>query len=70
LAAIARVDLGITEREFWEMTPRQFAALSERHIERCRREGALHGVEVKVPTKPTGMGPEVFHKFAEAFDVG
>jgi hypothetical protein len=70
LAAIACVDLGVSSREFWEMTPRQFAALSERYLEKCRRDAAMHGVEVKIPAKATGMGPEVFHKFAEAFDVG
>lgn len=30
--AVARYDLGLTEQEFWDLTPAQFDALNERHV--------------------------------------
>lgn len=30
--AVARYDLGLTEEEFWDITPAQFDALNERHV--------------------------------------
>lgn len=30
--AIARYDLGLTEAEFWDLTPAQFVALNKRHL--------------------------------------
>lgn len=30
--SVARYDLGLTEEEFWELTPAQYDALNERHL--------------------------------------
>lgn len=38
MAAIARIDIGLSEQEFWEMTPRQFQLLVKRHEMRILRE--------------------------------
>jgi len=34
MAALARIDLGLASREFWEMTPRQLYFLVKRHEKR------------------------------------
>lgn len=70
MAATARIDLGLSSREFWEMTPRQFALLVERFEARVRREAAMHGIKIDAPAKPTGMGPEVFAAFERTFTEG
>lgn len=30
--SVARYDLGLSEQEFWELTPAQFDSLNERHV--------------------------------------
>ena len=42
--AVGRYDLGLTEEEFWHLTPRQFAALMERHEEAQEWEDYRAGV--------------------------
>ena len=38
MAAIARIDFGLAEGEFWRLTPRQFHEYAKRHAECDRRE--------------------------------
>lgn len=57
--------MGLSSREFWEMTPRQFALLSDRHYEKQRALAAMHGIEMK-PLPKQGMSAETFHAFEES----
>lgn len=42
--AVGRYDLGLTEEEFWGLTPRQYVALLERHEEAMEWEDYRMGV--------------------------
>ena len=42
--AFGRYDLGLTEEEFWSLTPREFVALKERHEEAQEWEDYRAGV--------------------------
>lgn len=37
-------DLGLTSNQFWDLTPAQFAALSDRHDERIKHEERGHAI--------------------------
>lgn len=41
---MARIDLGLSDDEWLDMTPRQFAALRIRHIQKMQREELLVGI--------------------------
>lgn len=71
--------MGIEEREFWEMTPAQFALrVDAQERERARELCVIanaHGAKAKLedflpPKKSVGMGPEVFRAFEKSFQEG
>jgi hypothetical protein len=41
---MARIDLGLSDDEWLDMTPRQFAALRIRHMQKMQREELLVGI--------------------------
>lgn len=63
---MARIDLGLSDDEWLDMTPRQFAALRIRHMQKMQREELLVGI-LASSTVNSGFCPQDKPVRAESF---